>query len=456
MQSTKGQFTRLNSTYLLEKSPFAGLLWRLARKWHLGESEGPVRAPLSNAQRRAGEPDKERRYSACFSVIATFMERRKSSEASESGFTLIELLIVIVVLGILAAIVVFSLTGVTGQSKAAACTSDGKTVEIAADAYQASHAAGPTSDCDHAGSRARTCTRGPGPATATRSASAPTSGDVSDTATAPPCRLHRRYAAAPGSQLVRNSRCEPKRPALGPGASVFTRDDLHRTRRKWHRDSTYNERIDPWLQVLWDKQGSDLLLVSGSAPRVRVDGGLRPLENAPVLTGRRDRRARPQHVDARPRGHPQGAPGRRLLPDLAGQGEAAWQRVPPEGRAGAGAADDPLRHSELRRARAAADRRVAGPTPPRPRAARPVRPDPASRPLSRPSSPASTRRARCTSSPSRTRSSTCTSTTSPRSTNARSASTVLHSSGRCAPPSARTPTSSWSARCATSSPSSSP
>ena len=65
------------------------------------------------------------------------MERRKSGEASESGFTLIELLIVIVVLGILAAIVVFSLTGVTGQSKAAACTTDGKTIETAADAYQA-------------------------------------------------------------------------------------------------------------------------------------------------------------------------------------------------------------------------------------------------------------------------------------------------------------------------------
>ena len=65
------------------------------------------------------------------------MERRKSGEASESGFTLIELLIVIVVLGILAAIVVFSLTGVTGQSKAAACTSDGKTIETAGDAYEA-------------------------------------------------------------------------------------------------------------------------------------------------------------------------------------------------------------------------------------------------------------------------------------------------------------------------------
>jgi type II secretion system protein G len=65
------------------------------------------------------------------------MRRRKSGEASQFGFTLIELLIVIVVLGILAAIVVFSLTGVTGQSKTAACTSDAKSVEIAADAYQA-------------------------------------------------------------------------------------------------------------------------------------------------------------------------------------------------------------------------------------------------------------------------------------------------------------------------------
>jgi twitching motility protein PilT len=48
---------------------------------------------------------------------------------------------------------------------------------------------------------------------------------------------------------------------------------------------TYNERIDPWLEVLWDQRGSDLLLASGSKPRVRVDGALRPLESAPVLTG---------------------------------------------------------------------------------------------------------------------------------------------------------------------------
>ena len=63
--------------------------------------------------------------------------RREGSESSERGFTLIELLIVIVVLGILAAIVVFSLTGVTGQSKQAACNANGKTIETAADAYTA-------------------------------------------------------------------------------------------------------------------------------------------------------------------------------------------------------------------------------------------------------------------------------------------------------------------------------
>jgi type II secretion system protein G len=69
--------------------------------------------------------------------------RRKDGEVREYGFTLIELLIVIVVLGILAAIVIFSLTGVTGQSRAAACTSDAKTVEIAVDAYNAENAGFP-------------------------------------------------------------------------------------------------------------------------------------------------------------------------------------------------------------------------------------------------------------------------------------------------------------------------
>jgi prepilin-type N-terminal cleavage/methylation domain-containing protein len=59
-----------------------------------------------------------------FKLYRDLLERKKEGESSESGFTLIELLIVIVVLGILAAIVIFSLTGVTGQSQVAACNSD--------------------------------------------------------------------------------------------------------------------------------------------------------------------------------------------------------------------------------------------------------------------------------------------------------------------------------------------
>jgi prepilin-type N-terminal cleavage/methylation domain-containing protein len=65
------------------------------------------------------------------------MEERTAGEADDSGFTLIELLIVIVVLGILAAIVVFALSGVTSNSLVAACQSDSKTVDLAVANLQA-------------------------------------------------------------------------------------------------------------------------------------------------------------------------------------------------------------------------------------------------------------------------------------------------------------------------------
>jgi prepilin-type N-terminal cleavage/methylation domain-containing protein len=53
-----------------------------------------------------------------------------------SAFSLIELLTVVVVLGVLAAMIVFFLGGVTGKSAAAACNSDAKTVETAVTAFQ--------------------------------------------------------------------------------------------------------------------------------------------------------------------------------------------------------------------------------------------------------------------------------------------------------------------------------
>jgi twitching motility protein PilT len=46
-----------------------------------------------------------------------------------------------------------------------------------------------------------------------------------------------------------------------------------------------DETITPWLQMLWDQQGSDLLLAGGSAPRIRVDGKLRPVEGADAMSG---------------------------------------------------------------------------------------------------------------------------------------------------------------------------
>jgi twitching motility protein PilT len=50
-------------------------------------------------------------------------------------------------------------------------------------------------------------------------------------------------------------------------------------------ETLVNETLNPWLEVLWEHQGSDLLLTTGSAPRVRIDGRLQPLEGTPVLTG---------------------------------------------------------------------------------------------------------------------------------------------------------------------------
>jgi general secretion pathway protein G len=65
------------------------------------------------------------------------LRQRREELGDEGGFTLIELLIVIVILGILAAIVVFAVQNLTGSSAQSACKSDYKTVETAVEAYNA-------------------------------------------------------------------------------------------------------------------------------------------------------------------------------------------------------------------------------------------------------------------------------------------------------------------------------
>jgi len=67
------------------------------------------------------------------------LRRIREAKKDQSGFTLIELLIVIVILGILAAVVVFAVGAFNKNGQQAACQSDFKSVEIADEAYFATH-----------------------------------------------------------------------------------------------------------------------------------------------------------------------------------------------------------------------------------------------------------------------------------------------------------------------------
>jgi general secretion pathway protein G len=69
---------------------------------------------------------------------------RAEDRVRDAGFTLIELLIVVVILGVLAAIVVFSVTGLQNNSKSSACSTTVKTADTALEAYYAQKQAAAT------------------------------------------------------------------------------------------------------------------------------------------------------------------------------------------------------------------------------------------------------------------------------------------------------------------------
>ena len=68
----------------------------------------------------------------------------REARRNEDGFTLIELLMVIVILGILAAIVVFSVRGIQDRGQVSACKAEVSTVSTAVEAYYAKKNTYPT------------------------------------------------------------------------------------------------------------------------------------------------------------------------------------------------------------------------------------------------------------------------------------------------------------------------
>ena len=62
----------------------------------------------------------------------------------QKGFTLVELLVVIVILGILAAVVVFAVGGSTDEAQGSACSAEKATTEAAVETFRAKTGAYPT------------------------------------------------------------------------------------------------------------------------------------------------------------------------------------------------------------------------------------------------------------------------------------------------------------------------
>ena len=62
-------------------------------------------------------------------LLALLKDARRRSQRSQGGFTLVELLVVIAILGILAAIVLFNISGVSANAACNAMKTDGATIQ---------------------------------------------------------------------------------------------------------------------------------------------------------------------------------------------------------------------------------------------------------------------------------------------------------------------------------------
>ncbi len=76
-------------------------------------------------------------------MFRSAIDRLQAARRDQRGFTLIELLIVIVILGILAAVVVFSVRGITDNGEQAACKTEFRIVDTAIEAFYADRGTDP-------------------------------------------------------------------------------------------------------------------------------------------------------------------------------------------------------------------------------------------------------------------------------------------------------------------------
>ncbi len=81
-------------------------------------------------------------------MLNSAVNRARTARRNEGGFTLIELLIVIVILGVLAGIVVFSVSGITDRGDESACKANIATIDVAVEAYYAQEGSWPTSNAN--------------------------------------------------------------------------------------------------------------------------------------------------------------------------------------------------------------------------------------------------------------------------------------------------------------------